>query len=276
VVEISSNNIHLVIIMLLTSPLSQSDFDTFFVLTIIYFITLCVLDGYFAVRILEQRRKAKGVKFGFVHSIVVLFLLLILSRLVYIYFDFSLTRFDPATYYLEPNVWFWKIGGLLSNIGYAVLLFVTDYRVFKFKFRGFFAFLLVGTSLVQLFYPVTDSPSFEVASNIDLVANVVAIVLPVFFFYIGRKKSPVRLPSLAVAFGVIIYAIGSNIQNEGFLAVVIPAFGLGARIPIYFMSLILLIGGILMFSYGLTRFANVFSSTNQQPKEGTEKLNETS
>ena len=262
-----SNNFFLVFTMLLTSPLSPTDFQTFFILTMIYFITLCFLDGYFAIRILQQRRKTQATKFGFVHSIVVLFLLLIISRLIYIYFDFNLTKFDPDTYYREPNIWFWKIGGLVSNIGYAVLLFVTDYRVFKFKFKGFFAFLLVGTSLVQLFYPVTDSQSFEVASNIDLVANIVAIVLPVFFFYIGRKKSPVRMPSLAVAFGVIIYAIGSNIQNEGFLAVVIPAFGLGARIPIYFISLILLISGIVMFSYGLTRFANVFSSASQKPKE---------
>lgn len=253
--------------MLFTSPLSSSDFDTFFVLTIIYLVTLCVLDGYLALRIFQQKRKTNAVKFGFVHGIVVLFLLLIISRLFYMNFDFNLTKFDPDVYYLEPNVWFWKLGSLFSNIGYALFIFVTDYRVFKFKFKGLFGFLLIGMMIVQFFYPVSTALDFDVVSNIDLIGNVVAIVIPVFFFYIGRAKSPVQLPSLAVAFGVIIYAIGANIQNEGLMSLLIPVFGAGVRIMVYLASLILLIGGLLMFSYGVLRFASVFSNASQKSRE---------
>jgi len=256
--------------MLLVSPLSSSDFTTFFYLTMIYIVMFCVLDGYLAVRILEQKRKTRAVKFGFVHSIVVMFLLLIVSRLFYMNFDFNLTKFDPSTYYLEPNVWFWKLGSLFSNIGYAIFIFVTDYRVFKFRFKGLFGFLLIAMVVLQFVYPVSNANDFDVVSNIDLVGNVVAIVIPVFFFYIGRKKSPVQIPSLAVAFGVIIYAIGSNIQNEGFMSVIIPVFSEQVRIVVYFISLILLIGGLLMFSYGVLRFASVFSSAGQQPKQAAE------
>lgn len=257
--------------MILQSPLSSTDFEIFFILTIIYTVTFCILDGYLALRILEQKRKTNAVKFGFVHSIVVMFLLLIISRLFYMNFDFNLTKFDPNLYYIYPNFWFWKMGSMFSNLGYAVFIFVIDYRVFNFKFKGIFGFFLVGMMIVQLVYPVSTALDFVVVSNIDLVGNVLAIIIPVFFFYIGRKKTPVRLPSLAVAFGVIIYAIGSNIQNEGFLGPIATLIGAQIRIPIYLLSLILLIGGLLMFTYGVTRFANVFSSASQKPNEETAK-----
>ena len=203
-------------------------------------------------------------KFGFIHGVVVLILCLLVARLSYMWFDFGLTRFDPETYYLFPNIWFWKTGGLISTTGYVIFIFITDRRVLKFRFKGIFAYIMISFSIFQFFYPVATKEAFNMVSAIDLISNVVAIVIPAFFFYVGSKPSPVRAAARAIGWGVIVYAIGGNIQIEALIVALIGAFGAQVRMLVYLISLFCMLGGLALFSYGVSQFTLKFATTEQK------------
>lgn len=250
--------------MLLDHAISDSDINIFFILTTIFVIGLVVFDAFICWKVLEHKKRTGSMKFGFIHGVVVLISCLLVARLFYMTFDFGLTRFDPDTYYLSPNIWFWKTAAVISSTGYAVFIFTTDYRVLKFRFKGIFAYIMLGFSLFQFCYPVDSKPAFDMVSTIDLISNVVAIVIPAFFFYIGSKPSPVQGAARSIAWGVIVYAIGANIQVEALIVAMIGSFGPQIRVIIYFLSLICMLGGLLLFSLGVSQFTVKFATAAQK------------
>jgi hypothetical protein len=152
----------------------------------------------------------------------------------------------------------------VSSTGYAVLLFTTDYRVLNFRFKGMFTYIMLGFSIFQFFYPVTSQATFQLVSTIDLISNIVAIMIPAFFFYVGSKPSPVQLAARSIAWGVITYAVGANVQVEAIIMALTSVFGPGARLVIYTISLFCMLGGLFLFSYGVTRFTMKFSNVPQK------------
>ncbi len=250
--------------MILEPAISESDRNFFFILTIIFVVGLVILDVFICMKVIEHKRQSGSAKFGFIHGVVVLITCLIVSRLIYMQFDFKLTLFDPDTYFLFPNIWFWKTAGLISTMGYASFIFVTDYRVLKFRLKGIFAYVLCSFSIFQFFYPVDSKPAFDLVSTIDLISNVVAIVIPAFFFYVGSKPSPVQTAARSIAWGVIVYAIGANIQVEAIIVALTSAFGVPIRMMIYLISLFCMLGGLGLFSYGVSQFTSKFATTEQK------------
>ncbi|MEX2757396.1 MAG: hypothetical protein Q6365_018605 [Candidatus Sigynarchaeota archaeon] len=200
--------------------------------------------------------------FGFAFSVIILVVCLIVSRLIYMQFDFVWTRFDPGVYHLSPAIWYWKTATLIASMGYAVFMFVTDYRIFKFKFKGIFAYMIAAFATCLYFFPVNSKAEFDFVSMFLLSANCVTIILPFFFIYMGRQRSPYQIPSLLIAFGIIAYAIGATITTEAILASL-------PRIVVYFSSLILKIAGLVMFAYGVSAFATRFSKISGRISIGT-------
>ncbi|MBN2151189.1 MAG: hypothetical protein JW839_07090 [Candidatus Lokiarchaeota archaeon] len=232
--------------------ISTLELNVFYALSVILVsVKLCLL-AFLCKKEIDHVKSAGKSSFGFASSVIFLLACLVVARLVYMQFDFVLTKFDPSTYYLDPAVWYWKAATLVASIGFAVFMFVTDYRIFRFKFKGIFAYMIAAFAACLFFLPVHSKPDFEFVSLFLLSANCVTIVLPVFFLYMGRQRSPYQVPSLLIAFGIITYAVGATITTETILAVL-------PRMFIYLSSLVLKIAGLVMFAYGVSRFATKFS-----------------
>lgn len=245
--------------MLMMLELSASELDLLIVLSVILVAVKIALLAILSRKEINHVKETGKFIFGFVFSVIVLMICLVISRIIYMQFDFVLTRLDPTTFYEVPNVWYWKTATLIDSAGFSIFIFVTDYRIFKFKFKGLFAYIMMTFAATLFFYPVNTKVDFDFVSTFLLSANCVAIIIPIFFLYLGRTRSPYQIPSLSIAFGTIFYAIGASITTESLISILISIFGEVARLIVYFISLICKIAGLVMFSYGVVKFATKFS-----------------
>jgi hypothetical protein len=244
---------------MILATISESDLNFLLMLSVVLVAVKIALLAFLSIKEISHVKEAGKFSFGFVFGVIILMVCLILSRLIYMYFDFALTFFESSTYYTFPAVWYWKVATAIASTGYAIFIFVTDYRVFKFKFKGVISYILLVFTVLVILYPVNSKADFDILSTFLLSANLLAITIPVFFFYIGRQKSPYQVPSLLIAFGVIIYAIGDNIQTESILAAFEGLFGGSTRLAVAFITLLCKIAGLSMFALGVSSFATKFS-----------------
>ena len=238
------------------------EFNLFFILTIILLVAKFLIIVYIGVKIYSRKKETGKMTFGFMTSMFILFICLFISRLIYTMWDFLLTEFDPSRFYIMPNVIYWKIGALINAFGYAIVLFTIDKKIFDFKFKGIFADIVIIVGIVQIIYPTNSSQDFDVISTISLLSNVISIVFPTMFFYIGLKSpqsSGYRKLAFLIAIGVIIYAIGSNLVIEGFIIALESIFGTNTRITLYFLFLVFKITGLIILTNGVIAFVQKFS-----------------
>ena len=245
--------------MLMIFEISTSELDILFVLSIILVAVKITLLAILSKKEIDHVKETGKLIFGFVFSVIVLMICLAISRIIYMQFDFILTRLDANSFYEVPNVWYWKTATLIDSAGFSIFIFVTDYRIFKFKFKGLFAYIMMTFATTLFFYPVNTKADFDFLSTFLLSANCVAIIIPIFFLYLGLTRSPYQIPSLGIAFGIFFYAIGASITTESLITALISIFGEIARLIVYFFSLIFKIAGLAMFSYGVVKFATKFS-----------------
>ena len=165
--------------------------------------------------------------------------------------------YDPNLFHTYPAILCWKIATLVSMIGYATFLFTIDRKILDFRFKGIFSYIIMGFALFAFFYPVNSSKDLEFLAIILLFANIVAIIIPILFFYIGRDQE-YRKPAYMTAIGIIIFAIAANITNESLVHYIEVVFGQGTRIFLHLLSGILKVSGLLIFSYGITKFVAIF------------------
>jgi hypothetical protein len=159
---------------------------------------------------------------------------------------------------VNPNTLFWKIGVLISALGYGWVLFIVDRSILEFKFKGIFSYIIVLIAFIVLIFPVTSASEFQLVSFLLFFINIIAIVLPILFLYIGNKAAEFKKPAYLIAVGVIIYAFGANILVETIVAA-LDSLLPGIRIVIYFLSLIFKISGLVLFSYAVINFVEIFS-----------------
>lgn len=240
------------------------EFNLFLILTIILIVAKLFTVIYLGVKIYIRKKETGKITLGFITSIFILFVCLLISRILFTLWDFFLTEFDPSRFYIMPNIIYWKIGAFLNAFGYMVVLYTIDKKIFDFKFKGLFAYIVIIVGIVQIVYPTNSEQDFDVISTISLFSNVISIVFPVMFFYIGFKSpqsSGYRKPALLIAIGVIIYAVGTNLTVEALILALEGVFGANARITIYFLFLILKIAGLIVIVDGVIGFVQKFSQT---------------
>lgn len=230
------------------------EFNVFLILIIILLIFKLTLVFYLCIEVNRQKKKTGVISFDFLFSILLLFICLFISRILYLFFDFYLTQFDTSKAHLEPTITVWKFASLSAFIGYTIVLFTIDKKVLDFKLKGLLAYIMSIAAIIQFVYPVSSPEDFEVVSTIGALGNIVAITIPIIFFYIGIKTPGLRRTSFLIAFGVIIFAIGSNLAVEPILAPVREAYGLTGQITMYFLLFTFKIIGLAMFTYGVTIF----------------------
>lgn len=238
---------------------SEQQLNILFIITLVLIAIKAILVVFLALKMHQRAKETEGFTFGFVFGVFIVMICLLVSRIFYTWFDFGLTKFDPTTYHLMPNVLIWKIASTISGAGYAYFLFKTDQKALDFKFKGIVSYVLIGIVLLQLFYPVSTPEDFYFISTLDVFMNLVAILIPLVFIYMAWKPSPVRKSSILVALGIIVYAIGANITIEILLVALEEAFNYDLRIIMFLISLILKASGLTMFSVGISQFAIKFS-----------------
>ncbi len=235
--------------------ITQFEYNVFFGLTILLLITKAALSIYLGKRLLDSKKETGKIKLNFITAFFVLILCLFISRLFYLYFDFFLTKLDPTTYYLMPNVWVWKIAGIALSIGFAFVLYTLDKKALKFKLKGIPAYCTLGSEILVLIIPVNSQEDFVFVSGVGIIGGLGAIMVLIIFLYIGIKIPGLRKPSFMITLGLVTYVLGALLFNEFIVSLLISIFGPQFRVTAYTLFMILKILGLIIIAFSVTKFS---------------------
>ncbi len=229
------------------------EFKFLFILTIILMVGKVIIIIFLFNKIIKKTRKEGKFEFDFLFSIFILILTLLISRILYTYFDFFLTQFDYTLYYKFPNILFWKIAGLIYALGFLCVLYVIDKKGLKFKLRGIPAWIMLILALFRFFYPVYSSEDFNFVSLLELFQIPFILLIPVIFIYIGIKISGVRKVAFLIVIGFLIYGLGLLLVDENILEPLRIKYGVQIHVYIFFISLLSKIIGLSLMGFGVSK-----------------------
>src|SRR5271157_543355 len=186
--------------------------------------TLVVIACKFTIAAFIGRRdylKPKAEKrhrFTFMSAACLLLLCLGISRIIYFYFDFFLTKFDPNLLWIKPNVYYWQTATFIAGLAAAFLLFVLERDIYRFKTRLIPTGAVIVVAIVQLFYPINTQADFNFVSSIGIVGSL-AMLLAIFtFIYLALKSTGhLRRVCIALMIGVFLYAFAGLSISENIL-----------------------------------------------------------
>ena len=179
----------------------------------------------------------------------------VISRAIYSYYDFLLVQFDAARLWIYTNVIYWKWAGLIGAIGLISVLYTIDKKVLNNKFKGIFAYYALIVIMIQFLWPVNSKGDFEFVSSLVILALLAFAIIPVVFLYLAIKTPGLRGVCLLMFFGIIIYAGGSFLVSENFLAPIRDSLGEGVDFTVYVIFYLSKIIGLGMLVYGVTKFS---------------------
>ncbi|TFG30735.1 MAG: hypothetical protein EU532_00145 [Promethearchaeota archaeon] len=239
----------------MTSDPNSVDFLLRIAFTIILLITQLLLSVYLLNKILNKKKDTGTVQFDFLFSAFILLVSLSVSLLIFAHFNFNLTHFDPNKYHLYPFVFIWKLASLISLIGFTLVLHVIGKEVFKFRFKGILAYIILLVAIIQFLWPVSEPEDFEFITMLGLVGNIVAVIMTIIFFNMGKRNPGLRIACYLIALGVFVYAIGSALLVETILIQLEIVFGTEIRVFLYALSLSLNTMGLILAIYGVVKFS---------------------
>jgi len=231
-----------------TEP-NSFEYNLLFTLVVIILAITLMICLYLGKKVIDKRKEQGFLSFDFLFGIFITISCLFIARIIYMYFDFFLTKFDSDKYYLYPNIWYYKIGGLFYLSGFAVLLFIIDKELLDFKLKGILAYIVIVVVIIELIYPVNSAEDFEFISALEMIAFFIGLLVPLIFIYIGIKTPGLRLISFMFAIGIILFFVGVAIVAEFVLAPLKESFGPSIQITIWVFSLILQIIGLILMTY---------------------------
>lgn len=234
--------------MIMTLIPYSFEYNLLFTLTILLLISKFLLTIYLGSRVLKKRKERGKFEINFIFGIFILMLGLLISRLIYFYFDFYLTLYDQALLHIFPNVIYWKIASFISSLSFVILLFIIDRKMLRFKFKGFLAYFLLGVALFQIIYPVFTAEDFQLISAVGMLGSLVMVLIPALFIYIGIKRPELRKVSFIFVLGAVCYFFGSIIESEFIVAPLQAFFGVEFRFVIFLASLIIKISGLVIIT----------------------------
>lgn len=239
--------------------IEPNTFEYEFLLTLV--IIIVIVKGIFSLYLLKKlfEKKEKEGKFqvDFLFCAFIFMVSLFISRILLIYYDFFLTYLDPSLFHLKPNVYIWKIANFPATLSISLMLYTLDKKVINFKLKGVLAYITLGVGFFQLLYPVNSAEDFQFIQNVGFIGIMVSLVLPFFFIYIAKispRGSDLQKSSIALAIGIIVYAIGGNFVSETFLAPARDLYGDGVIITMWTLSLIIKLSGLGLLTYGARKF----------------------
>ncbi|MFO8019828.1 MAG: hypothetical protein R6U96_14485 [Promethearchaeia archaeon] len=153
-----------------------------------------------------------------------------------------------------PNVLIWKIASFIAAVGFVFVLYIIDKKVLKFKLKGLLAYVYLVAAFIQFLYPVNTLTDFEFISTIGFYSNLMALIIPVIFFYIGIRIPGLRRTSFLIAIAVIFYGLGGSLASEALMAPLMDMFGPDIRFILYFLFLTFKLVGLTLLAQNVTKF----------------------
>jgi hypothetical protein len=230
------------------------EYNLLFVLVIILIIFKLLITIYFATVVIKKKKETGELSFDFSFGMFVLMLCLFLSRLVYLYYDFYCTQFDPDTFIDPYNLFVWKIATTIYAIGFATILFTIDKVLLEFKLKGILSYIIIINAIIILLYPVRTQQDFILINGLSAIGALVGVLIPIIFIYLGNRTPNLRKPAYMIAFGVIIFTIGALLVIQPILDPLINIYGDQVQILMFFLFFILKIIGLSLFSNGVIKF----------------------
>ena len=224
-----------------------------FVLTLILITVKAGLSLFLLAKIAKRHQEQNVFALTFLGSVFLFMLLAAIARVFYMIFDYFQTGFNVDLYADVPNIWFWKIGSLLSSFGIVIIIWVLDKKILGNKFKGIFAIIMAVGVIFQFVYPVNDFADFQFVSTIGVVASLGAFLIPILFFYIGANTPGLRKIAYAIAVGAIIYTVGGAMVSATFIAIFNEVLGFTTDI-VYLISISMKVAGLLAIAYGGVHF----------------------
>ncbi len=226
-------------------------------LTLLYWLTILIivikffLITYISVKLYQKSREAPIKLTDFFVGLLILFVTLVISRILYFYFDFYLTNLDTSQYLVGSNLVYWRIGATTLGLGGAYLLGIVDKEILHLK--GSLGFILGFIAILHLFYPVNTLDDFIVLSTIGTIGGITFLIIPIVFLWLGIKNPSSRRTSFLIAIGSAFYGTAAILMSESTLGPLENLFGVGIRTGIVLASVILRIIGLVILSYGASK-----------------------
>ncbi|MHA1699184.1 MAG: hypothetical protein ACTSWN_10130 [Promethearchaeota archaeon] len=235
--------------------ISPPEYTILFYLTVGIVVAKISLAIYLARKLLVKKKQQENkIAMYFLGSVLFFLLTLIVSRILYVYFDFFLTGFNAQIYHLPPQIHVWKAATFLSSMGLGIVAIVVDLKILRGKFKGIFAYIIIGGGIFLLFYPVRVKSDFDLISLINIITSAGIIFVPIIFIWIGKITPPLRKTAWGLAAGTILLAVANIIVNEGILSPLRESGGFVIQNLMYLLQAILKVISYSLISY----FANKF------------------
>lgn len=221
------------------------------ILIIIFKFAIAIFLGTIASK---QIKEEKQFRLTFIFAMTIFCFTLGLSRTCYFIFDFYLTKLNPDLFYIEPNIWFWKMGNLFTSLGGIFVLYTIDKTVYQKKLRLIPEIVLLAVALTQFLYPVTDKASFDTVSAIGTIGSIFTIIIPITFIWLAIKSAgQVRRTSLILGIGIVVYGVVGQLLSEPVLQS-IEAVLPNARLIVWIVVPITKIVVLSFMAYAATQF----------------------
>jgi hypothetical protein len=234
---------------------SELGYQIPYIFTLVLIITKFLLTFFLLNKIKVIKKESDHPSIEFISAMLLVMISLFISRIIYFYFDFYLTYFDPDQLWRSPQVWVWKAGNLTAALGIASIIYVLDKKIYEFKFKGSFALLLVIVSIIQFVYPINSKDDFNIVSSIGIIGTVSGLIIPVTFFRLGFKSSgDVRKIAFMIAWGILIYALSAQLMSEQILEAIGEDVNDPGRLVIVALVPLIKCVGLAMLAYAITKF----------------------
>jgi len=226
-------------------------FEILFGLTILVDIIKFILFLILLKNLIQYKNKRERPAYNLLVGFTILMFCLFLSRFFYIIFDFVLTKFNISLYPLSPNIWFWKLGSATSSIGLIHILYFLDKKIYNLKFKGIFGILPLIGAIILILFPIKNLEDFQILSFISIFFATGAIIVLIIFTDLIRKTvGSVRRMGIFIVTGLILWTIGGTFLNINIVNYFIEMIGNWIQIPIYIISAMIKIIGLILFSNG--------------------------
>lgn len=199
--------------------LSETEFILVLSLTIAVIIVKFSMATILGLRVMKESKENGKWRFTFIAAVFFFVMGLAISRTLYLYFDFFLTKFEPELFYIIPNVRIWQTATFISGITAAGVLYFIEKNIYQKKFYFIPTIIALTISCIQFFYQINSSEKFNFISSLGIIANICFIIVPIAFLYLGTKSTGIlRKVSLTIGIVVVIYAIIGMLMSEQLLA----------------------------------------------------------
>jgi hypothetical protein len=228
------------------------EFQAILILTLAVVVVKIIVGISLGSKITKRAKTAGKLQIDFLFAMFMFFILAIISRILYMIFDFVLTEFNTGLY--VQYVLLWKIASFLSQGAVAFLLLLVDKQFYNYRLKGILAYIIIAFNIAQLFWPVHIKADFDLISLFSLASVIGAVLLPIMFFSIGRRTPQIRKYAYMIAVGIILYILAAVIVMEAILAPLTVQFGNWMQVVAYLIASISKVVGLILLNFGVATF----------------------